>query len=177
MVFRCFQQGFPIDLGAWPSSRHFSHTRSWLHQFSPRCLQFQLQIGGVFRLTLQVLHLPNTLWWTNKKLWKIAIEIVDFPMKNGGSFHGKMLVHQRVIRGSCWKSRGYSIRMCHVPPFVFGSSTFLFNKKPLQQRVLSTNLEHLQEIWSKHSCPNRYHHLRLMLPFRHTKNNIKDPLW
>ena len=25
----------------------------------------------------------NTLWWTNKKLWKVAIEIVDFPIKNG----------------------------------------------------------------------------------------------
>ena len=24
----------------------------------------------------------------------MAIEIVDFPIKNGGSFHGKMLVHQ-----------------------------------------------------------------------------------
>ena len=28
-----------------------------------------------------------TLWWTNKKQLKMAIEIVDFPMKNGGSFH------------------------------------------------------------------------------------------
>ena len=28
-----------------------------------------------------------TLWWTNKKLLKMAIEIVDFPIKNGGSFH------------------------------------------------------------------------------------------
>ena len=37
-----------------------------------------------------------TLWWTYKKLLKMAIEIVDFPIKNGGSFHGKMLVHQRV---------------------------------------------------------------------------------
>ena len=27
----------------------------------------------------------------------MAIEIVDFPIKNGGSFHGKMLVHQRVV--------------------------------------------------------------------------------
>ena len=27
----------------------------------------------------------------------MAIKIVDFPIKNGGSFHGKMLVHQRVI--------------------------------------------------------------------------------
>ena len=24
------------------------------------------------------------------------VEIVDFPIKNGGSFHGKMLVHQRI---------------------------------------------------------------------------------
>ena len=27
----------------------------------------------------------------------MAIELVDFPMKHGGSFHGKMLVHQRVV--------------------------------------------------------------------------------
>ena len=27
----------------------------------------------------------------------MAIEIVDFPMKNGGSFHGKMLNYQRVL--------------------------------------------------------------------------------
>ena len=27
----------------------------------------------------------------------MAIEIVDFPIKDGGSFHGKMLVHQRVM--------------------------------------------------------------------------------
>ena len=26
----------------------------------------------------------------------MAIEIVDFPMKNGGSFHSKLLVYQRV---------------------------------------------------------------------------------
>ena len=30
----------------------------------------------------------------------MAIEIADFPMKNGGSFHGKMLVHQRVLKYS-----------------------------------------------------------------------------
>ena len=28
----------------------------------------------------------------------MAIEIVDFPIKNGGSFHSKLLVHQRVSR-------------------------------------------------------------------------------
>ena len=25
----------------------------------------------------------GTLWWTYKKPWKMAIEIVDFPIKNG----------------------------------------------------------------------------------------------
>ena len=35
-----------------------------------------------------------TLWWTYKKQLNMAIEIVDFPIKNGGSFHGKMLVYQ-----------------------------------------------------------------------------------
>ena len=30
------------------------------------------------------------------------VEIVDFPIKNGGSFHGKMLVHQRVNHLSPW---------------------------------------------------------------------------
>ena len=38
-----------------------------------------------------------TLWWTNSLQLKMAIEIVDFPIKNGGSFHSKMLVHQRVV--------------------------------------------------------------------------------
>ena len=27
--------------------------------------------------------IPNTLWWTYKKLLKMAIELVDFPMKKG----------------------------------------------------------------------------------------------
>ena len=40
-------------------------------------------------------------WWTNKKLLKMIIEIVDFPIKNGRSFHSKMLVHQRVRPPLC----------------------------------------------------------------------------
>ena len=39
---------------------------------------------------------PDTLWWTYKKLLKMAIEIVDFPINSMVIFHGKMLVHQRV---------------------------------------------------------------------------------
>ena len=32
---------------------------------------------------------------TNSLLLKMAIEVVDFPIKNGGSFHCKLLVYQR----------------------------------------------------------------------------------
>ena len=39
----------------------------------------------------------NTLWWTNKKLWKMAIEIVDFPINSMVIFHSYVNVHQRVL--------------------------------------------------------------------------------
>ena len=44
-----------------------------------------------------------TLWLCQQ----FAIEndhskIVDFPMKNGGSFHSKLLVYQRVIIEASW---------------------------------------------------------------------------
>ena len=41
-----------------------------------------------------------TLWWTNSLQWKMAIEIVDFPMNSMVIFHGKLLVHQRVNNGN-----------------------------------------------------------------------------
>ena len=37
-----------------------------------------------------------TLWWTYKKLWKMAIEIVDFPLRMV-IFHSFLYVHQRVV--------------------------------------------------------------------------------
>ena len=40
------------------------------------------------------------------KLLKMAIEIVDFPIKHGGSFHGKMLVHQRVTSSDATSDGG-----------------------------------------------------------------------
>jgi hypothetical protein len=39
-------------------------------------------------------HYPLVM--TNSLLLKMAIEIVDFPMKNGGSFHSYVNVYQRV---------------------------------------------------------------------------------
>ena len=35
-----------------------------------------------------------TPWWTNIAIENGPVEIVDFPIQNGGSFHGKMLVYQ-----------------------------------------------------------------------------------
>ena len=40
----------------------------------------------------------DTLWWTYKKQWKMAIEIVDFPINSVVIFHCELLVHQRVQR-------------------------------------------------------------------------------
>ena len=41
---------------------------------------------GLWRY-ITIVAMVYTLWWTYKMLLKMAIEIVDFPMKNGGSFH------------------------------------------------------------------------------------------
>ena len=48
-------------------------------------------------IVIIVLIIVITLWWTYKKLLKMAIEIVDFPSYKMVNFHGKMLVHQRVM--------------------------------------------------------------------------------
>ena len=59
-----------------------------------------------FVVLTMVLTMKNDGWFvnlgyplvqTNKKLLKTTIEIVDFPIKNGGSFHSFLYVHQRVI--------------------------------------------------------------------------------
>ena len=70
-----------------------------------------------------------------------------------------MLVYQR-------------IQYSDVPPFVFGCATFLF-KKPLQQRVLSTNLICRKSGPSTHVPTATTKHLHLMLPFRHNKKTSK----
>ena len=40
----------------------------------------------------------------------MTIEIVDFPMKNGGSFHCKLLVHQRVFNIAMGRSSTMLLR-------------------------------------------------------------------
>ena len=47
-------------------------------------------------------HWKTTLWWTYKKLLNMAIEIVDFPMKNGGSFHCFVTVHMKKYVKNLW---------------------------------------------------------------------------
>ena len=75
--------------------------------------------------------------------WKMAIEIVDFPIENGESFHSNMLVHQRVNLGffvichhhdqlqccigwSCWKPWDFPLA-----PWVY-----LVPKQPLNVLIL-----------------------------------------
>ena len=38
-----------------------------------------------------------TLWWTNIAIENGPIEIVDFPIENGGSFHSYVTNYQRVM--------------------------------------------------------------------------------
>ena len=45
----------------------------------------------------------------------MAIEIVDFPIKHGGSFHGKMWVHQRV---NVSNSAGFPVWLDPKPKWV-----------------------------------------------------------
>ena len=65
-----------------------------------------------------------TLWWTHILLLKMAIEIVDFPIKNKVIFHCFLYVHQRVyhmiLMGNFqiplpklqWESAKISLRKC-----------------------------------------------------------------
>ena len=58
---------FLANLVPWPGFEHLATGRCWI-----------------------------SLWWTNSLQWKMAIEIVDFPINSMVIFHSKMLVHQRV---------------------------------------------------------------------------------
>ena len=79
-----------------------------------------------------------TLRRTNKKQWKMAIEIVDFPNKNGGSFHCYVNVHQRVVNygaPSCKTSTGTLGRgrkVCHATLQCL-SLLFCFGLQPVSQ--------------------------------------------
>ena len=65
-----FQGDFMMDLQRKTQEGDFSqqNPQSW----SILVLKFNHLLLGV-----------HTLWWTNKKLLKMAIEIVDCPIKNG----------------------------------------------------------------------------------------------
>ena len=63
----------------------------------------------------------------------MAIEIVDFPMKNGGSFHGKMLVHQRV-----WQNLHHE---CCIGQFL--AYGFISPLDPHQKKVGRTHIIHI----------------------------------
>ena len=43
---------------------------------------------------------PITLWKFDKKLLKMTIEIVDFPIKHGGSFHSYVSLPEGKSKGN-----------------------------------------------------------------------------
>ena len=87
------------------------------------CLRFTMfSAPGLMALRQQCYSLVNIQ--KNKKILKIAIEIVDLPMKNGGSFHCYVTVYQRVVYIVClswWRSKQSwrclsSYKLVHNPP-------------------------------------------------------------
>ena len=103
------QQTFLLRKSAWPSNRSHPEITSlfglhveiarylgWLSSpQNPTRLHMWSHIAIV--LIISCYSIPHdTLWWTNIAMENGPVEIVDFPIKNGESFHGKMLVHQRV---------------------------------------------------------------------------------
>ena len=80
--------GSPI---LYPNELHFSRANDGMRRLIAS-RSFQI-------FTADFIYNRYPLVNIQKKLLKMAIEIVDFPdfpIKNGGSFHGKMVVHQRV---------------------------------------------------------------------------------
>ena len=79
------------------AKRHPTETRCIFEAFGQGTMSFCLSKAPavVFRRPWWKIYMkpkctmygPCTLWWTNSLQLKIAIEIVDFPIKNGGSFH------------------------------------------------------------------------------------------
>ena len=61
-----------------------------------KCIHVEVSIGFPKSWGYPQFSSISTLWSTNKKLLKIAIEIVDLPIQNGG-FSIVMLVYQRVF--------------------------------------------------------------------------------
>ena len=49
-----------------------------------------------------------TVWWTNSLLLNMAIEIVDFPIKKGGSFH----CYVKLPEGTAGYNQGHGCRSC-----------------------------------------------------------------
>ena len=85
--------GLRWQVGVWSLMRErfepiFSPGRGWSWK--------DRSAGTHMEWCLDMFGYVSTLWWTNKKLWKMAIEIVDFPINSMVIFHCKLLVHQRV---------------------------------------------------------------------------------
>jgi hypothetical protein len=73
---------------------HFGYPQGWLKSLlvggQSRSLTTRRQVAGAGDLAPPESVVNRIIFrhfWTNSLLLKMAIEIVDFPIKNGGSFH------------------------------------------------------------------------------------------
>ena len=67
----------------------------------------------------------------NFHIWKITIEIVSFPMKNGGSFHRFLLDYQRLSTDIPPKD--------HLGQVVLEVTAMIIHRLPISQRSSSPN--------------------------------------
>ena len=63
----------PCTIGFWPANMFKAHQVTWAWIKTWYIIKKHCHFGGWISI--------NTLWWTNILLWKMAIEIVDFPIK------------------------------------------------------------------------------------------------
>ena len=86
-----------------------------------------------FREKPPEIHSPDIQGYplVNFHIWKITIEIVSFPMKNGGSFHRFLLDYQRLSTDIPPKD--------HIGQVVLEVTAMIIHRLPISQRSSSPN--------------------------------------
>ena len=90
----------------WDSPTEAAHV--WRHQLRPAARApahhhpkgLLVPRRSRWQMVCRVVYVCRiTLWWTNILLWKMAIEIeiVDFPIKKGGSFHNYVKLPEGIL--------------------------------------------------------------------------------
>ena len=74
----------------------------------------------------------------------MAIEIVSFPIKNGGSFHSFLYVYRRVNSNSLWIPIGVAIYQSHRLVKSFPRPWWIDSASAMDRRIEMTNMAPLR---------------------------------